>query len=232
MASITTAPARIAVGTEGIRGTLRAPWFKKVAASVAIAAFSSLFLPAVLAKAGRVVQDRQRERELKVAVSEGIVQPVTAAVTRAELFAAGLIPTAATGSAGYGAVLEEWLAASSKAGAQLETYLERHNSTNDRLRDEWKPLFDAVTDYLRVSSDLEQLDRAAAVTRIHDNLVGPYPAAANGVDWPVIRGPKTAKPYYPKFRELGDQLLAARDIMLLDVRSARLAGFSHHVLEL
>src|SRR5438477_802310 len=125
MTSVAMTPGRSAASTATARATVRAPWIRTVATTVAVGVFSSLFLPAVLAKAGRVVQDRQKERELKVAVSEGIVQPVTAAVTRARLFASGLIPAAAGGgvSTTYGAVLEEWLAVSSKAGAQLDTYL-------------------------------------------------------------------------------------------------------------
>jgi hypothetical protein len=226
-------PGRTAASTTTARATVRAPWIRTVATTVAVGVFSSLFLPAVLAKAGRVVQDRQKERELKVAVSEGIVQPVTAAVTRARLFASGLIPAAAGGgvSVTYGAVLEEWLAASSKAGAQLDTYLENRNPTNDRLRDEWLPLFSAVTDYVRLSNDLEHFDRTAAIDKIQDSLARHYPAAVDDIDWANLRGPRTATRYYPDFHELGNRLLAARDALLIDVRSARLAGFSHHILD-
>lgn len=234
MASIATTPTSIRTNPSTWRTTVRSPGFRKVAATVGVAVFSSLLLPAILAKAGRVVQDRQRERELKATLSEGIVQPVTTAVTRAGLFAAGLSPGASGAAASpmYGAVLEEWLAAGSKAGAQIATYVEARNAINHRLRDEWKPLFDAVTDYLRVSSGVEQLDRAEAIRRIKANLEAYYPDAANQVNWTVILGPKTANAYYGKLRDLGDQLLAARDAMLLDLRSARLAGFSHHLLEL
>ncbi|HEV7534981.1 MAG TPA: hypothetical protein VGP90_05055, partial [Acidimicrobiia bacterium] len=161
-------------------------------------------------------------------------QPVTAAVTRAGLFAAGLMPTVATaagGSVTYATVLEEWLAAGSKAGAQIDTYVGEGDGTNRLIHEEWKPLFDAVTDYLRVSSNIEQLDRPKAVERIRKNLGASNTTQANQVDWKSLLGPRTAGDYYSKFRDLGDELLAARDTMLLHLRAAHLPGFSHGLFE-
>ena len=99
------------------------------------------------------------------------------------------------------------------------------------LRDEWLPLFSAISDYVRLSDDLEHFDRTAAMDKIQDSLAQHDPAADDDIDWANLRGPRTAKGYYPDFHQLGNRLLAARDALLIDVRSARLAGFSHHILD-
>lgn len=217
-----------------VRGPIRSPWFSKAVATAAVATLTSLVLPGLLRRAGRVVQDRQKERELKVTVSEGIVEPLTTAVTRAQLFASGLLSAAGSNSAGtprYGDVLEEWLTASSKAGAQLDTYLERRDATNERIRQNWLPLFSSVTDYVRLSTDLESFDRPAAVDRIRESLDGYYPGETLGIDWNALQDQRRADAYYRSFRQLGDRLLAARDSLLSDLRSARLAGFTRHLFE-
>jgi hypothetical protein len=231
MTSIATTAGQVAAGSDKLRAAMQTTWFKKLATTVAVAVFSGLFLPAVVNKTGRVVQDRQRERELKATMSEGIVQPLTAAVTRAGLFAAGLMSTGGPGSPSYPAVLEEWLAASSKAGAQVVTYVEGGGTINARLRAEWKPLFEAVTDYLRLSSAVERVEPSAAVQRIRNQLQTYYPAQARRLNWPAIEGPRTSDGWYDAFHELGYHLLAARDELLADVRSARLAGFTRHILD-
>lgn len=214
---------------------MRSSWFKKTIATVCIAGISSLVLPWVLDKTGRVVQDRQKERELKVSMSDGIVHALTSAITRAELFASGLIqPTGLESvmTTRYGAALEDWLAASSKAGAQLDTYVETDDGTNQRVRQQWLPLFSSVTDYVRLSSDLEQFDRVSAVERIRESLQAYYHDHTQDINWAVLGGPRDGTAYYEVFRELGDRLLAARDSLLNDLRSARLAGFSRHLVEL
>src|SRR5256885_17071129 len=97
MTSVAMTPGRTAASTATARATVRAPWIRTVATTVAVGVFSSLFLPAVLAKAGRVVQDRQKERELKVAVSEGSVQPLTPAGGPGPPFCSPLGPRPAGG---------------------------------------------------------------------------------------------------------------------------------------
>src|SRR5205085_12421093 len=106
--------------------------------------------------------------------------------------------------------------------AQLVTYHVDRNPANERLRDEWLPLFSAITDYVRSSNDLEPLDRTAAIDNIQDSLAQHYPDAVDDIEWANLRDRERLRGSYPDFHELGDRLLAPRDALLMDVRSAGL----------
>jgi hypothetical protein len=215
-------------------------WLTRVGA----AALSVIVIPLLLARVARVSEDRKQEFDLKVKLVDDLTGSFTTTVIQADFFASRLVPAAASaappaGTTTYTAALSDWLIASSKLGSQINDYYLSvdecpsslaeifGSQREERVQCEWLPLFTAVTDYLRLSSNVETFDRAEAAGRIRSLVTQALPASSTDVQWDAL-GQTGTPDFYTAFRAVENLMLSVRDDYVNEVRHSHIKGFLNH----
>ena len=215
-------------------------WLTRVGA----AALSVIVIPLLLARVARVSEDRKQELDLKVSLVDDLTGSFTTTVIQADFFASHLVPatpsgTPPSGTTTYTEALSQWLIASSKLGSQINDYYLSVDACpsslaeifgsprEERVQCEWLPLFTAVTDYLRLSSNVETFDRSEAAGRIQSLITEAMPSASADVQWDALT--QTGTPdFYVAYRSVENLMLSVRDDYVNQIRHSHINGFLNH----
>ena len=203
---------------------------------------AGLVLPMVLGQVSRRSDDRRKGLDLQVRLIGDLTSNLTATVIQADFFASHLVaatmPSAssAVASTPYSQALGTWLTSSSQLGSELNTYfhvVEPCPKDLDRIFDVskkqaaqcgWLPIFAAVTDYLRLSTNAESsFNRREAVDRLRALVKKLQPLQTSVVDWDRLLTPDTQQ-FYAVFRQTQNLILSIRDLYIEYIRQSHLLG--------
>jgi hypothetical protein len=205
----------------------REPWHRHLQGWLAnpllVTVVSAMLVYLVIPQLTRGWQNHQKILDVKTALVGDMSDSAGKAVMSGRFVASGLIgkatPDPFATQRAFNDAYQTWTTTSAVIGSRLAAYF-----TDGDLSDRWRSYASVLADYLQIGVTGPAAQRSDELIRIARHFPSLHRGTAGRPWWQALLDRAPADAFQQNYAELGNALLAERDVLVQDVLRSRASG--------